>query len=226
MWLSLASQFKHSNSNLVAAFEDYQKIKNRAKTSTLETALQQTWHITHQERYLLPLHELVPLMLVGEGPRVEIPVGLILTFEEQAYLSRNSKLRFYADPAGLHLIKEIHALRNDITLEPIVFSTGRVWCLFEPGSTMLLPLHEQESAKKSSLHCRITSIPSNWPVAGWLTEKLSNAVLSAALSPVALELEQKGIQIPSPSKMNKQSTPFITLSAAKKLLGGLIGSLA
>ncbi len=91
---------------------------------------------------------------------------------------------------------------------------------------MLLPLHEQESAQKSTLQCSITSVPPYWPTAGWLTEKLSTAILKAALSPYASELEAKGIRVPSPQKMNKHTTPFLTVTAAKKLLGRMIGSLA
>ena len=41
-----------------------------------------------------------------------MPVGLVITFEQTAELSRNSKLRFYADPSGLHLIKELHVLQD------------------------------------------------------------------------------------------------------------------
>lgn len=102
----------------------------------------------------------------------------VITFEISAFLSPNSKLKFYSDPFGQNLVYQINVGKSPIqSIPPIVINHGKVWCHFHQGTTANLSIAQQEKTVPSSLPCCITLIPAAWTTACWLTETLTTCLL-------------------------------------------------
>ena len=102
----------------------------------------------------------------------------IITFEISAFLSPNSKLKFYSDPFGHNLVYQINVGKAPIqSIPPIVVNHGKVWCHFHQGTTANLSIAIQEKTIPSSLPCSVTLVPALWTTACWLTETLTTCLL-------------------------------------------------
>jgi len=119
---------------------------------------------------IFPLHN---------GIKTKTDIGaLIISFEMNAFLSPNSKLKFHSDPQGLNCVHQIIAGKDIIqAIPPIKINDGKVWCHVHQGTIANLPLSAQEKIMPSSLPCCVYFIPASWSTACWLTETLSTALL-------------------------------------------------
>eukprot|EP01022_Parablepharisma_sp_SALTPOND_P017236 TRINITY_DN2714_c0_g1_i1.p1 TRINITY_DN2714_c0_g1~~TRINITY_DN2714_c0_g1_i1.p1 ORF type:complete len:4242 (-),score=491.35 TRINITY_DN2714_c0_g1_i1:9625-22350(-) len=119
---------------------------------------------------IFPLHQ-------GVAPKSDVG-AMVISFEINAFLSPNSKLRFYSDPQGLNTVHQINVGKTNIqSIPPIVINDGKVWCHFHQGTIANLTLNVQEKTLPSSLPCSVYFIPAKWSTACWLTESLTTAML-------------------------------------------------
>eukprot|EP01022_Parablepharisma_sp_SALTPOND_P013306 TRINITY_DN1770_c0_g1_i1.p1 TRINITY_DN1770_c0_g1~~TRINITY_DN1770_c0_g1_i1.p1 ORF type:complete len:4067 (-),score=523.08 TRINITY_DN1770_c0_g1_i1:62-12262(-) len=122
---------------------------------------------------IFPLHE--PISNKSDSG------ACIITFEIPAFLSPNSKLKFYSDPLGHCLVSEINVGKTPMeSIPPIVINHGKVWCHFHQGTTANLSVDAQKATTPSSLPCCVTFIPATWTTACWLAETLTTALLDKA----------------------------------------------
>jgi len=103
----------------------------------------------------------------------------IITFENSAFLSPNSKLKFFSDPQGHNLISQISAGKKPIAgIPPVILNHGKVWCHLHQGTIANLSAEDQDKAIPSTLPCCATFIPTIWTTACWLVETLTTELLN------------------------------------------------
>ena len=101
---------------------------------------------------LLPLHSLIP----DSSDVHENYSGILIMFQKgPTVLAPTSRLKFFADQDGIVLENEISAgSQGKREMLPVVLNKGRIWAQYDPGSTAILPKHQQTDAK-SKLPCCI-----------------------------------------------------------------------
>lgn len=107
---------------------------------------------------LLPLHE-----LFTDEIQKRINVGMIISFDKNEYFKcTTATAKFYSDERGANVIAEISSASEQGTLiRPLVLNYGKVWCMFDAGTSAILPKHMQSNVT-GSLKCTVTLIPYEW----------------------------------------------------------------
>lgn len=142
-WKSMSDYIKTTNSNLDICSQ-YNSLTGEPES---ESSIGQKTIKSSDPSLLLPLHDLIK---VKEG---EHAIGMVITFKKRANLTKTSEIKFYSDPKGADLLCTINAGSEGKTLlPPLTFNHGQVWFHYDPGTTAILPLHEQ-SDSKSELPC-------------------------------------------------------------------------
>lgn len=95
---------------------------------------------------LLPLHKLFSEEIINR-----LNVGMVLSFDRHSsFLCTTATLKFYSDERGANLIAEInHASNQGSQLRPLLFNHGKVWCMFDAGTSAILPKHMQSNVTGS-----------------------------------------------------------------------------
>ena len=148
--------------------------------------------------------------------------AVVISFENEAFLSPNSKLRFYSDPQGLNMVHQTMVGKTTIqTIPPIVINDGKVWCHFHQGTTANLPMAVQEKTLPSQLPCCIYFIPAVWNTACWLTESLTTCLL-ATVDVSAVEKYYKPLVKEICECISKSNAPSILKQFSFVLLNRLM----
>jgi len=107
---------------------------------------------------LLPLHK-----MFSEEITSKLNAGMVITFDYHSmFLCTTATLKFYSDERGANLIAEINQVSNQGTqLKPLLFNHGKVWCMFDAGTSAILPKHMQSNVT-GSLKCSVTLVPYEW----------------------------------------------------------------
>ena len=107
---------------------------------------------------LMPLHKLFPKDAIER-----LNVGMVVSFDKHTrFQCSTATLKFYSDERGANLIAEINRESNQGTLiRPLLFNHGKVWCIFDSGTSAILPKHMQADVT-TSLKCSITLVPYEW----------------------------------------------------------------
>ena len=103
--------------------------------------------------------------------------GVVVSFQNTAFLCGNSKLQFFADAAGEELLLELKAGKTGRgTLAPVVFRKGQVWCAYSTFLDATCSVYNQAQEGTTTLACEVCLIPWNWTALTWLTESLTAVI--------------------------------------------------
>lgn len=124
---------------------------------------------------LLPLH-----CLFSSDNASRLNVGMAVTFDKHSYFCcSTATLKFYSDERGANMIAEISsASEQGVQIRPLLFDYGKVWCIFDAGTSAILPKHMQSNVT-GSLKCTISLIPYEWTTCCTVTNCISNSLMKS-----------------------------------------------
>ncbi len=167
-WKNLDKNLKTITVNL---YKDYIE-KSNILFNTPEG--QKIYHVGDFNYRLIALHELVKIQSDFDTSDI---CGLLITFEQKAFLEANAKLTFYSDPYGEDIIGEISSFKSSRNnLPTYIFNFPKVWVKYTPGSRCFY-LYEWDTIPiGSDLPCLITAIPCNWPLLIQMTDYITDDI--------------------------------------------------
>ena len=124
---------------------------------------------------LLPLH-----WLFSSDNFSKLNVGMSVTFDKHSYFwCSTATLKFYSDERGANMIAEISsASEQGVQIRPLLFDYGKVWWVFDAGTSAILPKHMQSNVT-GSLKWTITLIPYEWTTWWTVTNCISNSLMKS-----------------------------------------------
>ena len=124
---------------------------------------------------LLPLHS-----LFSPDNSSRLNVGMAVTFDRHSYFCcSTATMKFYSDERGANMIAEISsASEQGVQIRPLLFDYGKVWCIFDAGTSAILPKHMQSNVT-ISLKCTISLIPYEWTTWCTVTNCISNSLMKS-----------------------------------------------
>jgi other hect domain ubiquitin protein ligase E3 len=124
---------------------------------------------------LIPLHRLFPKEVTDR-----LNVGMVVSFDRHtSFMCTTAALKFYSDERGANLIGEINQASNPGSqIRPLLFNHGKVWCIFDAGTSAILPMHMQTNVT-NSLKCTITLVPYEWTTCCVLTGNICNSLFKS-----------------------------------------------
>ena len=94
-----------------------------------------------------------------------------------ARITPGSKLRFWAEPDQLNMLREIHFSRGQtLDTEPIRIPEGKIWVsIVESVDLDILP--DDEIVHEPRLEFAVFQAPKEWTVVFWLTEAITSSLM-------------------------------------------------
>jgi hypothetical protein len=152
--LSTAMQIQKINIDICREYSQFAGIEN----SSFVTPEGQEIIECRDKTLLLPLHE-----LFEDEITKNINIGMVISFDKSEYFRcSTATVKFYSDERGANLIAEISSASEQGTqIRPLIFNYGQIWCMFDAGTSAILPKHMQTNVT-NSLKCTVTLIPYEW----------------------------------------------------------------